>query len=36
MIRDYCNVMPKAHEIPGYDMKSSTDWYGVKAIKDLK
>ena len=32
MIQDYCNVMPNIHEIPQYDMKSSADWYGVKAI----
>ena len=32
MIQDYCNIIPEVHEIPQYDMKAITEWYGVKAI----
>ena len=32
MILDYCDVIPKVHTIPQFDMKSTTEWHGVKAI----
>ena len=31
-LEQFCTIKPNVHYIPEYDMKESTEWYGIKAL----